>query len=63
VAKEAALQAQRQDLGLRIDGLVARRDAALRQALPVDDVKALCAQVAVGLDQLTFEERRNMGVE
>ena len=59
-AKSVELTARRQELRDSISELMGKRDGALAQVLPVDDVKAICAYLARGLDKLTFDERRGI---
>ncbi len=57
-AKAAALTARRHALRASVTGLADQRDAAIAHTLPTGNVRAICAQIARGLEKLTFEERQ-----
>ena len=58
--KSLELVEQRHELRRKALALSDQRDRVVAKVLPGDDVQALCALVAVGLDKLTFEERRQI---
>ena len=59
-SKAAALDDQVQRLRERALDLDGRRQKALQQMLPVEDIKAICAYYGPRLDAMPFEEKRTV---
>jgi hypothetical protein len=59
-AKSAQLAEKKTTLEEQAAVLAARRDAARANLLPLDDIRAACERVALGMDTRTFEERQNI---
>ena len=59
-AKAAALEEQAQRLRERAEDLADRRQAAIQQILPVEQVKALCDHYGPRLGDMSFQEKRTV---